>query len=165
MNRKYTIEDYYKIVDYARSKKADFSFSSDIIVGFPGETFEEYLETIKAIKRVGFDNLYTFVYSKRSGTKAAELPDDISDEIKGKWLRELLLIQREIVTDRFSRYLNKTVRVLVEGEGKKDNTYLTGKNNENIIVEFKGDKSLIGQFVDVRIDKITNWALLGEIKE
>ena len=165
MNRKYTIEDYYKIVDYARSKKADFSFSSDIIVGFPGETFEEYLETVKAIKRVGFDNLYTFVYSKRSGTKAAELSDDISDEIKGKWLRELLLIQREIVTDRFSRYLNKTVRVLVEGEGKKDHTYLAGKNNENIIVEFKGDKSLIGQFVDVRIDKITNWALLGEIKE
>lgn len=165
MNRKYTIEDYYKIVDYARSKKSDFSFTSDIIVGFPGETYEEYLETIEVIKRIKFDNLYTFVYSKREGTKAAELPDDIPDDVKGKWLRDLVLVHRETVMESFSRFLDKTVTVLVEGEGKKDSSYLTGKNDENIIVEFKGSPELIGQFVKVKINKITSWALFGDVVE
>lgn len=163
MNRKYTIEDYYDIIDYARGKKSDFSFSSDIIVGFPGETFEEFLQTVEVIKKVKFDNLYTFVYSKRSGTKAENLPDNIPQAEKGKWLRELILIQREVVTENFKRFLNKTVTVLVEGEGKTDSTYLTGKNDENIIVEFKGHHSLIGEFVNVKITNIKNWALFGEI--
>ena len=165
MNRKYTIEQYYEIVDYARSRKPDFSFSSDIIVGFPGETYEEYLQTVETIKRVKFDNLFTFVYSKREGTKAAEYQDTISDSQKGKWLRELLLIQREVAMDLFSRFLGKTIIVLVEGEGRTDSTFLTGKNDENIIVEFKAPPECIGSFVKVRITKIMNWALLGEIVE
>lgn len=165
MNRRYTIEDYYKIVDYARSKKSDFSFTSDIIVGFPGETYEDFLETKKAIERVKFDNLYTFVYSKRSGTKAADLPDNITDHEKGLWLRELILFQREISTKNLSRFIGKTVKVLVDGEGKSDNTYLTGKNDENIIVEFRGSPQLIGEFVNIKITKAMNWALLGEIAE
>ena len=162
MNRKYTIEQYFEIIDYARSKKNDFSFSSDIIVGFPGETYEEFLETVSAIKKIKFDNLYTFVYSKRTGTKAALIEDNISDSTKGKWLRELLLIQREIATENFKKYIGKEVLVLVEGEGKKDELSLTGRNDENIIVEFKGDKNLIGRFVKVKINKIANWALFGE---
>lgn len=162
MNRKYTIEQYYDIVDYARSKLENFSFTSDIIVGFPGETYDEYLDTVKAIKRVKFDNLYTFVYSKREGTKAASFEDNISSEQKGKWLRELLLIQREIVIENFSRFMDKTVTVLVEGEGKQEG-YLTGHNTENIIVEFKGQSDLIGKFVSVKINKLTNWAIFGEI--
>ena len=165
MNRRYTIEDYYKIVDYARSKKQDFSFTSDIIVGFPGESYEDFLETKKAIERVKFDNLYTFVYSKRSGTKAADLPDNISDHEKGLWLRELILFQREISTSNLSRFIGHTVRVLVDGQGKNDKTYLTGKNDENIIVEFIGSPKLIGEFVNIKITKAMNWALLGEIVE
>lgn len=162
MNRKYTIEQYLEIVEYARSRKSDFSFSSDIIVGFPGETYDEFLDTVNVIKKVRFDNLFTFVYSKRTGTKAALLEDNISDSVKGKWLRELILIQREIVTESFKRYLGKVVTVLVEGEGKKDSSYLTGHNEENIIVEFKGDTKLIGTFQKVKIVKIANWALFGE---
>lgn len=162
MNRRYTIEQYLDIVDYARSKKPDFSFSSDIIVGFPGETYEQFLDTVDVIRKVRFDNLFTFVYSKRTGTKAALLEDNISDSLKGKWLRELILIQREIVTESFKRYIGKEVTVLVEGKGKKDSTYLTGHNEENIIVEFKGNNSMIGTFQKVKIDKIANWALFGE---
>ncbi len=163
MNRRYTIENYYEIVNYARSKKADFSFTSDVLVGFPGETYEEFLETVDAIKRVKFDNLYTFVYSKRSGTKAATFEDNISTETKGKWLRELVLIQRDIAISNFNRFLGKTIKVLAESQSKKDEFTLTGKSNENIIVEFAGDKHLIGQFVDVEITNVSNWALFGKI--
>lgn len=163
MNRRYTIEDYLKIIDYARSKKEDFSFTTDIIVGFPGESYEEFCKTKEVIKRVGFDNIYSFVYSRRSGTPAAEMEDDIDDKTKGLWLRELLLEQRENITKLFSRFLGKEVRVLVEGKGRQMS--LTGKNDENIIVEFDGDESLIGTFVNVKIDKTANWALFGVIQE
>ena len=163
MNRRYTIEDYLKIIDYARSKKPDFSFTSDIIVGFPGESYNDFLETVEIIKKVKFDNLYTFVYSKRSGTKAAELQDTISDDLKGKWLRELVLIQRGIATKNFSNFIGKIVTVLVEGEGRNDSSYLTGRNEENIIIEFKGTPDKIGKFVNVKIIKAMNWAMLGEI--
>jgi len=165
MNRGYSIEDYIKIIDYARSKKSDFSFSSDIIVGFPGESYEDFLETVEVIKKVKFDNLYTFVYSKRTGTKAAELADNISDDVKGKWLRKLILIQREVATENLKRFIGKTVRVLVEGEGKSDSSYLTGKSDENIIIEFKGSSEFIGQFVNIKINKAMNWALHGEVAE
>ncbi len=163
MNRKYTVDEYLKIVDYARAKSPEFSFTTDLIVGFPGETYEEFCQTKDIIKRVKYDNIYSFVYSARSGTKAAELEDNISDKQKGLWLRELLLEQREVSTEWLSRFIGKTVTVLVEGEGRKSNDYVTGKNDENIIVEFKGDKSLVGQFIQVKITKAMNWALEGEL--
>lgn len=163
MNRKYTISDYMKIIDYARSKSPEFSFTTDIIVGFPGETYDEFCETKKIIRQVKYDNIYSFVYSKRSGTKAAEFEDNISDKQKGLWLRELLLEQREITSEWLSRFVGKTVTVLVEGEGRTGEGYLTGKNDENIIVEFKGGSELIGKFIQVRITKAMNWALEGEL--
>ena len=103
------------------------------------------------------------MYSKRSGTKAAEFEDNISDKQKGLWLRELLLEQREITSEWLSRFVGKTVTVLVEGEGRTGEGYLTGKNDENIIVEFKGGSELIGKFIQVRITKAMNWALEGEL--
>lgn len=163
MNRKYTIADYMKIIDYARSKSPEFSFTTDLIVGFPGETYEEFCMTKDVIRKVKYDNIYSFVYSKREGTKAAELDDNISDKQKGLWLRELLLEQREISSEWLSRFVGKTCTVLVEGEGRKGPEYFTGKNDENIIVEFKGSKKLIGEFIQVRITKAMNWALEGEL--
>jgi len=163
MNRRYTIENYLKIIDYARSKKPDFSFTSDIIVGFPGESYDDFLETVNVVKRVKFDNIYTFVYSKRTGTKAADLPDNISDTDKGLWLRELVLIQREFATENFNKFIGKNVTVLVEGEGRNDSTFLTGRTDENIIVEFIGTTDKIGKFVNIKITKAMNWAMLGEI--
>ncbi len=97
MNRKYCIDDYKKIVDYARKKHTDFSFSSDIIVGFPSETYEEVQATKDVLKYVKFDTIYTFVYSKRTGTKASLMEDNISDEQKGKWLRQTAIQQHKLL--------------------------------------------------------------------
>ncbi|MBO5575026.1 MAG: tRNA (N6-isopentenyl adenosine(37)-C2)-methylthiotransferase MiaB [Ruminococcus sp.] len=165
MNRHYDLEKYMHIIEYARSKDPRFSFSTDIIVGFPGETYEEFCETKKVIKKVGYDNIYSFVYSRRSGTKAAELEDNISDKQKGLWLRELLLEQREVTSALFSRFVGETVEVLAEGEGRTGEGYLTGKTDQGIIVEFKADKCFVGEFVQVRIIKAMNWALEGVLVE
>ncbi|EGC02248.1 tRNA (N6-isopentenyl adenosine(37)-C2)-methylthiotransferase MiaB [Ruminococcus albus] len=163
MNRRYTVEKYMEMIDYARSRVPDFSFTTDLIVGFPGETYEEFCETKEVIKRVKYDNIYSFVYSRRSGTPAAKFEDHVTDKQKGLWLRELLLEQREITSEWFGRFVGRTVEVLVEGEGRTGEGWLTGKNDENIIVEVKADKKYIGEFVRVRITKAMNWALSGEL--
>ena len=163
MNRRYTVEKYLEMIDYARSKAPDFSFTTDIIVGFPGETYEQFCQTKELIKRVKYDNIYSFVYSRRSGTPAAKLPDDISDKQKGLWLRELILEQREVTSEWLGRFVGRELRVLVSGDGRKGEGWLTGKSGEDIIVEFKGGRELIGQFVNVRIVKAMNWALEGTI--
>ena len=163
MNRRYTVEKYMEMIDYARSRVPDFSFTTDLIVGFPGETYEEFCETKEVIKRVKYDNIYSFVYSRRSGTPAAKIEDHVTDKQKGLWLRELLLEQREITSEWFGRFVGRTVEVLIEGEGRTGEGWLTGKNDENIIVEVKADKKYIGEFVRVRITKAMNWALSGEL--
>lgn len=163
MNRRYTTDDYMKIVEYARSRDPHFSFSSDIIVGFPGESYEQFCQTKEFLRKVKFDNIFSYVYSKRSGTKAALLEDNISDSQKGLWLRELILDQRQTATSWLSRFVGKTLTVLPDMEGRTGDGWLAGKSDENIIVEFEGNKSLIGQFVRVKITKAMNWALLGEI--
>ena len=163
MNRRYTTEKYLEIIDYARSRVPDFSFTTDLIVGFPGETYEEFCMTKDIIKRVKYDNIYSFVYSRRSGTPAAKMQDDISDKQKGLWLRELLMEQREITSEWFGRFVGRTVEILVEGEGRTGEGYLTGKTDENIIVEVEADKKYIGEFINVRITKAMNWALMGEL--
>ncbi|MBR0529529.1 MAG: tRNA (N6-isopentenyl adenosine(37)-C2)-methylthiotransferase MiaB [Ruminococcus sp.] len=163
MNRRYTVEKYMEMIDYARNRVPDFSFTTDLIVGFPGETYEEFCETKEVIKRVKYDNIYSFVYSRRSGTPAAKFEDHVTDKQKGLWLRELLLEQREITSEWFGRFVGRTVEVLIEGEGRTGEGWLTGKNDENIIVEVKADKKYIGEFVRVRITKAMNWALSGEL--
>lgn len=163
MNRRYTVEDYLKIIDYAREKSPDFCFSTDIIVGFPGETYEEFRQSADLLAKVGFYNVFSFVFSKRTGTKAAEMKDDISDKEKGLWLRELLLEQRETSQKINDRFVGKIKEVLVDGVSSSDKQLLSGRTDEGLIVEFAGDTSLIGEFVDVRITKAMNWALAGEI--
>lgn len=163
MNRRYSVSDYMKIIDYTRQKSPDFCFSTDIIVGFPGETYEEFCQTKKLIKKVGYYNIFSFVYSKRNGTKACEMEDLISDKEKGLWLRELILEHRETATAINNAFVGKTKEVLVDGFSSSNNEYLVGKTDEGIIVEFKGDSSLIGEFVNLRIIKAMNWALLGEL--
>ena len=165
MNRRYTIEKYLGIVDEIRRRDDDFSLTTDIIVGFPNETDEEFRETLDVIKKVRYDNIYSFIYSKRSGTKAAEMPDSISDEEKGHRMRELLEVQREVSTEHYKRFIGRTMRVLVDGVSKKKDGWLTGKSSEFIIAEFEGDSSLIGQFADVEITDAMNWAVTGHIKK
>ena len=163
MNRSYTREHYLELINYAKERIPDVALTSDIIVGFPGETYEDFQETLSLIREVKYDSLFTFIYSPRKGTKAAEMPDPISQEEKGKWFRELLEVQQEIGCNAYQGYVGRTMRVLCEGPGRTRDGCLTGKSIQNIIVDFDGDKSLIGSFVDVRITGALNWALLGEL--
>ncbi len=161
MNRGYTVEKYLGIIEYAKEKIPDISLTSDIIVGFPSETHEEFLETAELIKKVKYDLIYTFVYSKREGTVAAKMDDPVSIKEKGLWLRELLAVQEEITMKRMNALVGKTLRVLVDSLGKNEG-YLSGRSDTNIIVEFVGDPSLIGEFADVKITTPCNWAVIGE---
>lgn len=163
MNRRYTAEKYLETVNYIRNKDSEFSLTTDLIVGFPNESEEDFNATLDIIKQVKYDNIYSFIYSKRSGTKAAEMPDFVSDEVKGQRMRELLEIQREISSENYRRFIGKKMRVLVDDVSKKREGYVSGKSNEFIIVEFEGRKSLIGQFVDVEITDSMNWAVIGRI--
>mgnify|MGYP004512009543 FL=1 len=162
MNRRYTVEKYMETIDYARSIVPDFSFTTDIIVGFPDESNEEFEETLELMKRVKYDNIYSFIYSKRSGTKAALMEDLISDEEKSQRMRRLLELQREISTENYKRFVGRKMRVLVDSKSKKKG-FMTGKSNDFIIVEFEGDESLEGTFVDVEVTGAMNWAVTGKI--
>ncbi|MCD8188382.1 MAG: tRNA (N6-isopentenyl adenosine(37)-C2)-methylthiotransferase MiaB [Ruminococcus sp.] len=165
MNRRYTAEEYLEIVDYLRRRDPDFSLTTDIIVGFPNESDEDFEATLELIKRVKFDNIYSFIYSKRTGTRAAEMEDTISDETKSLRMRRLLETQREISTEHYKRFMGRKMRVLAEGESKRSKGFLTGKSNEFIIAEFSGDSSLIGSFVDIEVTETKNWAVIGKIIE
>ena len=163
MNRRYTAEKYLETVDYIRSKDPDFSLTTDIIVGFPNETDEEFKDTLDIIRRVRYDNIYSFIYSKRSGTKAAAMADATPEDVKGRRMRELLEAQREISAEHYKRFIGRKLRVLVDDASKKHTGFLTGKSNEFIIVEFEGDTSLIGKFVEVEITEAMNWAVRGKL--
>lgn len=162
MNRRYTRADYLKIAEYIREKIPDAALTSDIIVGFPGEEYEDFGDTLSLIEQVRFDSLYTFIYSPRKGTKAAQMPDPVSKEDKQRWFEELLRVQAGLGRDNFERYVGKTLRVLCEGEGRFREGLLTGKTPQDVIVDFEGGKPLIGQFVDVKIEQAFQAFLLGK---
>ncbi|MBQ8687019.1 MAG: tRNA (N6-isopentenyl adenosine(37)-C2)-methylthiotransferase MiaB [Ruminococcus sp.] len=161
MNRHYTAEKYLEIVDYLRARSEGFSLSSDIMVGFPDETEAEFEDTLKLVERVKYDNIYTFIYSKRSGTAAAEMEDATPDAQKRVRMERLLTLQRQVATENYRRFIGQTVRVLVEGESKQGEGWLFGKSSAYTIVEFQGDQSLIGTFADVKITDARNWAVSG----
>lgn len=162
MNRRYTVEKYMETINHARSIVPDFSFTTDIIVGFPNESAEDFEKTLELMKRVKYDNIYSFIYSKRSGTKAALIDDKISDAEKSERMTKLLALQREISTESYKRFVGRKMRVLADAKGKREG-WLTGKSSEFIIVEFEGEESLIGQFVDVEVTAAKNWAVTGKI--
>ncbi|MBQ9472574.1 MAG: tRNA (N6-isopentenyl adenosine(37)-C2)-methylthiotransferase MiaB [Ruminococcus sp.] len=162
MNRHYTREKYLDIVKYAKSKIPDVSLTSDVIVGFPGETREDFEQTLSLIREVGFTSLFTFIFSPRKGTPAAVMDDPVSDEEKGLWFRELLAVQEEIAAERCSSMVGRVEKVLVEEKSKTEGR-LCGRTSGNIIVEFDGDDSLIGDFRNVKITQARNWILTGEL--
>lgn len=161
MNRKYTREQYLELIEYARKVMPAISLTSDIIVGFPGETYEEFLDTVDLIKTVEFTSLFTFIYSKRKGTPAAEMDDPIPEKEKANWLNELLKVQEGIANKRTSAMENKIYEVLVEGYGKDGR--LSGRTEGNVIIEFMGDNNLIGQYVNVKVTTTRNWIAFGEL--
>ena len=162
MNRHYNKAKYLELIDYAKSKIKDVSFTSDIIVGFPGETYNDFLETIELIKKVRYESLYTFIYSKRVGTPAAKMEDVVSEDEKSKWFRELLAVQEKIGEEMFEEKIGKTLEVLVDDIGKTQEGFVTGRSEGNVIVEFKGCKEDIGKFIKVKITEALHWCLIGE---
>lgn len=149
MNRKYTVQQYKDIINYAKEQIPDVGFSSDIIVGFPGETYEEYLDTEKLVKEVNFTQLFTFIYSKRTGTKAAIMEDFTSHKEKSERLNRLVKIQQDIFFNYLDSFKGQTVRALVEE--RKDNTYSARMAN-TLVVHFESDNNeLMDQFVDLKI--------------
>jgi len=164
MNRHYDRASYLALIDYAKSQIPDLSLSSDIIVGFPGETYEDFLHTLSLVKEVRYQNLFTFIYSPRNGTPAAQLPDPISRKEKGKWFSELLRTQETIADEISLEQVGKTIRVLCEEEGRTEGT-IAARSFSNTVVEFLGDKSLIGKFVTVKINKMTSVLEAEIIKE
>lgn len=162
MNRKYNTAAYLDLVGYARERMPELSLTSDIIVGFPGETREDFDRTLALVRQVGYTALYTFLYSRRSGTKAEAFPDPVPAEEKSRWFRELLEVQGKIGTEYMERQVGKTFRALVEGPGRGEGK-LTSRNDQNVIVEFPGDPGLAGQFAQVEIVSAHNWALEGRL--
>lgn len=164
MNRKYTRERYLELIQYAREKMPDISFSSDIIVGFPGETYEEFLDTVSLVEEVGFTSLFTFIYSPRVGTRAAKMEDPVSEQEKSRWFTELLQAQEAAADKLAPTIIGTTQRVLVEEVSEKRGV-LCGKTEGNLNCDFEGSESLVGQFVDVKITDSRNWVLKGELVE
>lgn len=162
MNRRYTVEKYLETVDYARAQSPDFGFSSDLIVGFPTETDEDFEGTMQIIERVKYDNLYTFIYSPRSGTKAAEMPFVSTPEQIAARMERLLKRQRDISEEYNKRFLGKTVRFLAE-KRDPETGLLLGKTREGLVLEALGTDADIGKLLDVRVTAVKNWALTGEL--
>ena len=162
MNRHYDRAKYLEIVRYAKEKIPNLSLTSDIIVGFPGETYEDFKETLSLVKEVGFTSLFTFIYSPREGTPAAKMDDPVSYQEKNKWFQELLALQESISAERCASMVGSSCKVLVEGVTGKENILQT-RTSGNIIVEVEGDSSLIGTFQNVEITSARNWILKGKI--
>ena len=162
MNRHYDREKYLSLIDYAYKVMPELSITSDVIVGFPGETYEEFCDTLSLIEKVKYTSLFTFIFSARPGTKAYSMPDPISRDEKGKWFKELTDLQERIAGERTANMKGKTYRVLVEGTAKGEGM-LSGRTGGNIIIEFPGDESLIGEFIDVTVTNPRTWIVYGEI--
>ena len=162
MNRKYTREKYLELIAYAKQTISDLSLTSDVIVGFPGETYEQFSDTLSLIREVEFTSLFTFIFSPRGGTPAAKMDDPVSAEEKGKWFRELLDVQSEIASKRTAAMKGNTYRVLVEEPGKEAG-HLCGRTDANVIIDFEGDESLIGQYADVKVTESLTWIVKGDL--
>ena len=161
MNRHYTVEHYLDLIEYARARVPGITFSSDIIVGFPGETEEDFQGTLDLIRRVGYMQLFTFIYSRREGTPAAGYPDPTPRSEKTGRMARLLKTQDEIAMALVKAQVGQTVRVLVEGFGRAEGT-LTGRLDNNLTVEFAGEPALLGQYASVRLTGARATVLLGE---
>jgi tRNA-2-methylthio-N6-dimethylallyladenosine synthase len=162
MNRRYTAEHYLSQIAYARKVMPEIVLTSDVIVGFPGETDEEFEDTLKLVETVGYDALFTFIFSPRTGTPAAEMPDPFTREEKQARFDRLLALQNRISQEKHSAYVGKTLRVLVDG---MDGTQLTGRTDGGRLVRMEGTPDKIGAFLPVTITDSTTWSLVGTIKE
>lgn len=163
MNRKYTREDYLLVVEKLREEIPNIAITTDIIVGFPGETEQDFQDTLDLIKEVKFDSAFTFLYSIREGTPAAEMELQIDDDIKNARFKRLLDTLNPIVHENSLKLKDTVQRVLVEEVSKNNDAMLSGRNESGKSIHFKGDKDLIGRLVDVKITTVNTWSLQGDV--
>ena len=162
MNRRYTRESYLDRVALLRRKIPDISLTTDLIVGYPGETEEEFEDTCSLVREVGYDSAFTFIYSPRAGTRAADMDGQIPAEVSSRRIQKLIGIQKEITRERYARYIGGVHSVLVEEISKRDENQMAGKDEYNITVNFPGTPEQIGQIVRVKITSAGESTLRGE---
>ena len=161
MNRRYTIEEYKRLYDYIRERIPGVAVSTDIIVGFPNETEEQFQHTLDVVEYCKYDSAFTFIFSPRENTPASRMKDEVSAETKLERFKRLLDKVAEHANYRNQAYKNTKVKVLVEGVSKKNDEILSGYSESNKLVNFRGNKEHIGQIVEVYIDEVTSWTLQG----
>ena len=163
MNRHYNKKTYLTLVDYMREKMPDIAITTDIIVGFPGETEEDFEDTLELMKRVKYDMIFSFIYSPRTGTPAAKM-EQLPEKVKTDRMNRLLALQNELLAEKNEAYVGKTLRVLVEGKSKTNEAKMSARTEGNRIVLFDGEESLTGKFINLKITKSAPFALIGEIE-
>ena len=161
MNRHYDKARYLEIVDYMRKRIPDVTISSDIIVGFPGESEQDFSDTLEMLERVRFDMTYSFIYSPRNGTPAAKMEEQIDDKVKGERFDRLLKLQNDIAYEKNQPLLGQTIKVLCDGPSKNNESVYSGRSEGNKIVLFDGDASDTGNFVKIKIERADTFALYG----
>jgi tRNA-2-methylthio-N6-dimethylallyladenosine synthase len=162
MNRHYDRDAYLEKVNYAKSVMPDLVLTSDVIVGFPGETEEEFEETISLIEQVHYDSLFTFIFSPRPGTPAATMDDPTPKEEKNRRFDKLCAVQNSISETLHNGYIGKTLRCLIDGTDKE---FLTARIEGGRLVRLMGEASLIGTFAEITVTGATTWSLTGELKK
>ena len=165
MRRPYTRAGYMDLIAYARGAMPDLVLTSDVIIGFPGETEAEATDTIELVKEAKFDALFTFIFSPRPGTPAAEMDDPVPRAEKQKWFDRLLDVQNRLSAEKHAAYVGKTLRVLIDGESGDAEFPLSCRTEGNRLVRAKGDKARIGTFAEVTVTGSNTWALYGEIRD
>lgn len=166
MNRHYTKEYYLEIIEKAKKEVPNIAFSTDLMIGFPGETEEDILDTLDVVEKVRYDSAFTFIYSKREGTPAAKMEDQIPEDIKHERFNRVLELVNKISGEINAEYEGKTVEILVEGRSKHDETKLAGRTRQNKLVNFEGgNDDLIGKLVMVEIVEAKTFALNGVLKK
>ena len=163
MNRHYTKEQYLNLVDKLKASVKDISLTTDIIVGFPGETEEDFSETLDVVKRVGFDSAFTFLYSKRTGTPAAAMENQVPEEVAKERFGRLLALVQETSASTSARFLGQTLPVLVEEQNAQDPGLMTGRLEHNLVVHFPGTVDMIGRILPVHLKECRGFYYMGEI--
>lgn len=163
MGRRYTVDDYLTLVRKLRAKMPHIALTTDIIVGFPNETDEQFKKTLEVVDKVNYASAFTFIYSPRVGTPAARMVDNISDEVKSARFNELKKLVDKQTEEDAKKYLHQELLILVDGASKKDRTVLSGYTESDKVVHFKGPRSLIGKIVKVKIIATKTFALTGEL--
>lgn len=163
MGRKYTYAYYYSLITAARERIPDIAISTDVMVGFPGETDEQYRNTLRAFEQIRFDQAFMFKYNDRPGTKAAAMPDKVPEKVKQQWLEQLVGLQNEIGREINQDQVGQVFEVLVEGPDPKSPGKIRGRTRTNKLMIFPGDEKLVGQLVQVRAEQPYLWGFLGEL--